>query len=339
MTLKDIAQKAGVSVMTVSNVINGKHNHVSKKTIQKVNEIIKKYNYVPNLSARTLSNKKSNIIGVIIPPDPETHHINSLENPYISTMLGIIEYELRLNGYYTMVRSLSQKSDAIKFLKNWNVDGMIFLHPNETEEIRTFIETSSCPIAMFDTEYELPNLINISSNDKKGVYLSTKYLIERGHTHIACVIDYNDSIILENRFLGYKQALEEFQIPFRPEYVYPYFPSYENGQKAGREISNIPSITAVVTPADICAIGIMEGARQNGYTLPNDLSIIGYDDLSLCQYLYPKLTSVSQNVTEKAILATKLLIKKIYGETITTSKIKTDVTIVERDSVLSLPLL
>lgn len=336
MTLKDIAEKAGVSIMTVSNVINGKHSHVSEKTIKKVSEIIEKYNYIPNLSARTLSNKKSNIIGIIISLDYDADLPNTLENPYVSTMLGTIEHELRHNGYYTMVRSIKEKSDAMAFLKNWNVDGMIFLYPIYSKEIQSFVTASPCPIAMFDSDLNLPHIINVCSDDQKGLYLSTKYLIDKGHTHIAFVADYTDNILLTKRFLGYKQALSEANIPFRSEYVFHYSPSYEGGICAGKDISSIPSISAVVTTADICAIGIMEGARQNGYTLPKDLSIIGYDDLSLCQYLYPKLTSVSQNVTEKAVLATKLLLKKIYGEPITTSKIKTDVTIVERDSVLPL---
>ena len=101
MTLKDIAEKAGVSMMTVSNVINGKHQRVSPRTIEKVNAIIKECGYVPNLNARSLMSKSSNIIGIIISwDDPDTTE-NYLENPYISTMIGTIERELRINGLYS----------------------------------------------------------------------------------------------------------------------------------------------------------------------------------------------------------------------------------------------
>ena len=126
-TLKDIADKAGVSMMTVSNVINGKSSRVSSQTADKINAIIKECGYVPNLSARSLTSKTSNIIGVILSVD--TYEENSLENPYISAMLGVIERELTKNGYYMMLRSVSWESDVSQFLRNWNVDGIIFLFP------------------------------------------------------------------------------------------------------------------------------------------------------------------------------------------------------------------
>ena len=336
MTLKDIADKAGVSMMTVSNVINGKHNRVSAKTIEKVNSIIKEYGYVPNLSARSLTNKKSNIIGVIISLDENDSMPNYLENPYISTMIGTIEYELRQHGYYAMVHSICNQEDILTLLKHWNVDGIIFLYPYDTKEMKEFLKTTTCPIAMFDSSLSSSNFINVSSDDTKGLYLSTKYLIEHGHTHIAFVADYEYNALLTNRFLGYKQALEEFHIPLRKEYIYSFSPSYEGGVAAGIEIatSKYP-ITAVVTTADICAVGIMEGVRSYGYTIPEDLSIIGYDDLYLCNYTFPKLSSVSQNVTEKAKIATRLLLERItFGHKKETAKQTMDVSLIVRDSVV-----
>ena len=111
MTLKDIAEKAGVSMMTVSNVINGKHSRVSAATIEKVNTIIKEYNYVPNLSARSLTVKSSHIIGVIVPLDSEESPVSYFDNPYVSSMIGVIERELRNNGYFVMIRSVQTQED------------------------------------------------------------------------------------------------------------------------------------------------------------------------------------------------------------------------------------
>ena len=336
MTLKDIAEKAGVSMMTVSNVINGKHTRVSQKTIEKVNAIIKEYGYVPNLSARSLTNKTSNIIGIIISMDNKDE--NLLENPYISTMIGTIEKELRINGYYTMVRSIYQNTDVITLLKNWNVDGIIFLYPNFQNTLGELLPSLPCPVAIFDSYLELPNLINIRSDDQKGLYLSTKYMINHGHSHIAFVADYENNFLLTERFQGYRQALRENDIPFRPEYVFSFTPSYEGGIQAGKQIASMQNmITAAVTTADICAIGIMEGARLGGYRIPIDLSVIGYDNLKLCQYTVPKLTSISQNITQKALLATKLLLERIRtGSNKAPIHVKIDVEIVERQSVISL---
>ena len=338
MTLKDIADKAGVSMMTVSNVINGKHNRVSAKTIEKVNAIVKEYGYVPNLSARNLTNKTSSIIGIIVHLDDDSLDSNYLENPYVSTMIGTIEKELRHNGYYTMVRSVSRKSDITLVLKNWNVDGFIFLYPDDREYLRQFIESSPCPVAIFDSHLDIPGLINVCSDDEKGLYLSTKYMVNRGHTHIAFVADYKDNYLLTRRFQGYCRALEECGIPFREEYVFPYSPSYEGGIAAGKEIaSRSLKATAAVTTADICAIGIMEGARLGGLRVPVDLSVMGYDNLTLCQYTTPKLSSISQNITQKALMAARLLLKKIRGEEMDSPDCVTmDVEFVERQSVISL---
>ena len=150
--------------------------------------------------------------------------------------------------------------------------------------------------------------------------------------------DYEGNYLLTKRFNGYCRALKESGIPFREEYVLRYSPSYEDGILAGKEIaSGKARVTAAVTTADICAIGIIEGARLGGLRVPVDLSVIGYDNLGLCQYTSPKLTSISQNITQKAVKATQLLLKKLRGEEINTSEpFIMDVEIIERQSVVSL---
>lgn len=341
MTLKDIANLAGVSTMTVSNVINGKTSRVSQNTRNKINSIIEEYNYVPNLNAKSLSNKTSHIIGIVIflRDDAFSSGYNYFESPYVSTMIGTIETELRKHNYFTMLQSVSRNSDILSLLKNWNVDGIILLLPTSVSNLEKLMETATCPIATFDCDYTHPNLINIMSDDEKGLYLSTKYMINHGHSSIAFVADYKNNFLLTRRFNGYKRALEESHIPFNPKYVFHYSPSYEDGIEAGRAIANCSDpITAVVTTADINAIGVMEGARLGGYRVPMDLSVIGYDNLNLCQYTVPKLTSVSQNVSEKARLAAKLLLNKIQNNSDyeVPDSMLLDVEIVERQSVISL---
>ena len=340
MTLKDIAEMAGVSTMTVSNVINKKTSRVSQKTRDKINSIIEEYNYVPNMNARSLSNNSSHIIGVVtfLEDNDYASGYNYFENPYVSTMIGTIETELHKNGYFTMLQSVSRSSDILSLVKNWNVDGMILLFPTSAENLEKLMDAANCPIATFDSNYSHSNLINVISDDEKGLYLSTKYMINHGHTEIAFVADYEGNIVLTKRFNGYKKALEDSHIPFRPEYIFSYSPSYEGGIEAGRAIaSGKAPITAAVTTADICAIGIMEGARLGGYRVPIDLSVIGYDNLNLCQYTVPKLTSVSQNVQKKARLATELLLKKIQKNESENNLCEImDVEIVDRQSVISL---
>lgn len=336
MTLKDIAEMAGVSMMTVSNVINGKNNRVSEKTRKKIEAIIEEYGYVPNLSARNLTSKTSNIVGIVI--NTENGNVNFADDPYISSMLGVIEQELQKNGYYSMIHSIRRENDLNVLLKNWNVDGIIFLFPLCSTGFDTFIRESTCPIAIFDNTTDYENIINVCSDDEKGLYLSTKYMINRGHTNVAFVADYLGNDLLTARFNGYKKALSESGIAFNPDYVFEEPTSYEGGIRAGRRIasSGLP-ITAVVTTADICAIGIMEGARLSGFRIPIDLSVIGYDDLALCQYVTPKLTSISQNINQKALKATQLLVEKIKdGTSPSNGRIVMDVELVDRQSVISL---
>lgn len=335
-TLKNIADKAGVSMMTVSNVINGKSSRVSPQTAEKINDIIKEYGYVPNLTARSLTKKSSAIVGVIISVDSQDE--NYLENPYVSTMIGIIEREISRRGFYMMVRSVTKEKEVSQFLQNWNVDGIMFLYPDFMKYADTFIAKPPCPFVVFDSSIEAPKLINVCSDDKKGLYLSTKYMVNRGHNHIAIVADYKDNYILTQRFLGYCQALEECGIPFRQEYVLAYPPSYEGGLAAGKQIASMSnSISAVVTTADICAVGVMEGARLGGLRIPVDLSIMGYDNLTLCQFTTPKLSSVSQNIAKKAQVATELLIEKILSDSDDSPRqVMMDVEIVERQSAIAL---
>lgn len=341
MTLKDIAKRAGVSTMTVSNVINGKNSRVSTSTIKKVNAIIAECGYVPNLSARSLTKKTSNIIGILVSiyeDDSDFTESNYMENPYISSMIGTIEKELHLNGYFSILRFISKKDDLTFLSQSWNVDGMIFLHPDHRQDIKAFITTAPFPVVMFDNDFDMPELIRICSDDVQGLYQSTKYMINHGHSRIAFVGRYQDNPLVTRRFHGYCKALENSGIPFRKELVYSISPTYEGGIEAGKQIAaDNTGITAVVTTADICAIGIMEGARLGGLRIPIDLSIIGYDNLTLCKYLTPKLTSVSQNMEKKAQLGTRLLLEKIRTGTIQGPRhITLNTHLIERQSVISL---
>lgn len=337
MTLKDIAEKAGVSMMTVSNVINGKHSRVSPVTIEKVNRIVKELNYVPNLSARSLTAKYSHIIGVVVPLDLSEAPVSYFDNPYIGSMIEIIERELRSNGYFVMIRAIQSREDLSTLLKNWNVDGVIFLYPSFEPIMDGIARETHLPIVLFDGRTENPEVINVYSDDHKGCYLSTRYLIGRGHKKIAFVADYEDNPLLVHRFNGYRAALEESGLDWNPDFIFPYAPFYEDGISAGKAIADSRlGITAVVTTADICAIGIMEGARLGGLRIPADLSVVGYDDLAVSTYTTPKLTTISQHVRKKAETAMELLLERLRTGGTARPHVMLDVELIERQSTISL---
>lgn len=120
-------------------------------------------------------------------------------------MIGTIETELHKNGYFTMLQSVSRSSDILSLVKNWNVDGMILVFPTSAKNLEKLMDAANCPIAAFDSNYSHPNLINVISDDEKGLYLSTKYMINHRHTEIAFAADYEGNIVLTKRFNGYKK--------------------------------------------------------------------------------------------------------------------------------------
>lgn len=340
VTLKDIAAEAGVSIMTVSNVINGNHSKVSQKNIEKIQKIIKKHNYVPNLTARSLTAKSSKIIGVIVPIKSSFENI--FNDPYISQLFGIIQNVIRENGYYLMVRSVKNVSDISTLIKNWNMDGAIFLMPDYDNLIYSILKENRLPMVFLDSYSKADNILSVGINDYKGGYIATRYLINNGHKKILfagpCHNDNNAPIhqILQ-RLEGYKAALSEFNIPYNENLVVDVEPNYEIGISLGRSISNKEfDATAVFTTADIMAIGIMEGVKLNGMIVPNDLSIIGFDNLLPSIYATPKLTTISQDIEAKATIAVNLLIEYIEKGSVTNNKITLDVEITERQSVKQL---
>lgn len=339
VTLKDIAAEAGVSIMTVSNVINGNHSKVSQKNMEKIQKIIEKYNYVPNLTARSLTAKSSKIIGVIVPI--KSSFKNLFNDPYISELFGIIQNVIRQNGYYLMVRSVKDVSDISTLIKNWNMDGAIFLMPDYDNLVHSILKENRPPMVFLDSYSNADNILSVGINDFKGGYIATRYLINHGHKKILfagpCHKNNDQIHQIIQRLEGYKQALSEFNIPYDKNLVVDVEPNYDVGINLGRSICNKEfDVTAVFTTADIMAIGIMEGVRLNGMIVPNDLSIIGFDNLLPSIYVTPKLTTISQDIEAKATAAVNLLIECIEKGTVENNRIKLDVEIIERQSVSQL---
>lgn len=236
MTIKDIAQLAGVSPMTVSNVINGKFNKVSEKTIQKIQTIINKYHYVPNLNARTLVAKSSHIILVVIPLYSKKIE-STLYSPYISSILGMIESQLREKGFFTMIRSASSIKELEDLFHSWIMDGAIILLPDFDQYAKRLLNASNVPLVFLDSYAEISSLYNVRCNDEMGGYISTSYLIDRGHKNIAFMGDFHNSHVLLNRFNGYIRALKENGLKVSEQLIFAVSPSYENGISIGAELS------------------------------------------------------------------------------------------------------
>lgn len=335
ITLKDIASRAGVSTVTVSNVINGNHKKVSMETIEKVEAIIEELNYVPNATARSLARRESKIIGVVIPYIGKENHF--LKSPYNAEILGVLERLIREEGYFLMVRCVNSCLEILPTLLTWNVDGMIFIGAFKDEVIK-IKNRVKVPMIFMDTYFEDLQLVNVGVDDYKGEYLATKYLLMRGHEKIALAgPDIHSQGVVRERYCGYKDAMEENGYQIEDCSIYYAPTSYEDGVKLGKKIAfEKERCTAIVSMSDILALGIMEGLRVSGLSVPNDVSIIGFDNLPECKYPNPQLTSVSQNIEKKANIVAKYLFEMIREKKEMTMDIKIDVEICERQSVKSL---
>jgi len=334
-TIKDIANIVGVSATTVSNVIHGKSNRVSAETIERINEAIHLLGYVPNMSARSLVSSSSKVIGMI---SHLTTNIKEtiVEDPFHSVFIGSIEKTLRENGYYLMLRTVESTSDMLAFLRNWNVDGLFFTGVFE-DEFYEALNNLNIPIVLIDSYVPPSKMCNIGLEDFNGGYTATRYLIDHGHRNIAFASPtIKNRGVVSERFLGYKKALAEASIAFRSEIVFEQELDTETTIKLGHELAKRNDITAVFATADILAAGIMAGVQQFGKKIPDDISVIGFDDINLCRLTSPTLTTIHQDAPYKGKLAVNFLINLLDKNTLKEREIILPIRLVERNSVKSI---
>jgi LacI family transcriptional regulator len=334
-TIKDIANAVGVSCTTVSNVIHGRAGRVSAETIARINDTIDELGYVPNMSARSLVSSSSKVIGMISHLTSNTKE-TIIEDPFHSTFIGSIERTLRENGYYLMLRAVETTADLNAFLRNWNVDGLFFTGVFEDEFFTTLRELN-IPIVLIDSYVSHSNMCNVGLEDYHGGYTATRYLIDQGHSKIAFASPtIKDRGVVSERFLGYKKALSEAAIPFRSELVFEQELDTETTIALGRRLASRDDLTAVFATADILAAGIMAGIEQSGKSVPEDISVIGFDDIYLCRLTSPTLTTIHQDAPLKGKLAVNFLIDLLDKNPIKDREIILPIRLIERNSVKSL---
>lgn len=332
VTIRDIAQATGVSATTVSNVIHGKSNRVSAETIQNINDTIKRLGYVPNMSARALVSNSSKVIGFInhvITDD----NVNFMEDPFHSSSIGAIENILRENGYYLMLRTVKTAEELVAFLQNWNVDGLFFTGVFR-DKFFDSINGLHVPVVLIDSYVHPPHICNVGLEDFTGSYDATCYLIEQGHHHIAFASpSIKDGGVLQERFLGYKSALAEHGIPFRKQYVFQHEMDITSCELVSNEMMKFPEITGLVVTADIMAAGIMRGLRSRGIRIPEDISIIGFDDINIAQLVTPPLTTIHQDMNLKGRIAVEYMLQLLDGKKPENTSITLPTKLIVRDSV------
>lgn len=333
VTIRDIARATGVSATTVSNVIHGKSNRVSAETIQNINEAIKQLGYVPNMSARSLVSSSSKVIGFINHVITDENS-NFMEDPFHSSSIGTIENILRKNGYYLMLRTVKTADELVTFLQNWNVDGLFFTGIFKDKFFEA-IDGLNIPVVLIDSYVHPPHICNVGLEDFTGSYQATCHLIENGHRNIGFASpSIKDGGVLQERFLGYKAALAEHGIPFRKEHIFQQEMDIESCEIVSQNIIQFPELTALVVTADIMAAGIIRGLRANGKRVPEDISVVGFDDINLAQLITPPLTTIHQDMNLKGRLAVDYMLQLLEGNQPENTNITLPTKLIVRQSVI-----
>lgn len=316
ITIKELADKLGVSTTTISNVIHGKTGEVSQATIEMVQRAVRDYNYIPNMSARALAQKSSRIIGVVLKFNPEKE-LNALQDPFAGELMGALEASIREAGYYMMQYVAPNVGDIVRLMKTWNVDGLVLsgFHARDYKQIRAQTQKPMVFVDCYFGDVGIP-YSNVGLEDQTGGRIMTEYLISLGHERIAYLSDNrigNDWM----RWLGYCEAMEAAGLPYSEAENYiclrPGWTEYFKSLAPALEPRN--RFSALFFASDYYAMRGFDYLYDHGFRIPEDISVAGFDDNILSQNLRPRLTTIHQNPTDKARLAFEMLMGLIQGQT------------------------
>ena len=321
-TLKDVAQLAGVSTATVSYALSGKRT-ISDETKQRIHDAIAELDYVPDLNARGLSMRDSKLIGVVVPQTEPGDRL-MFQNSFYSEVLGSIEFYARQQGYHILISATDANESYLTLAKQRNLDGIIVIgmYPDEFYQE---MKKTQIPIVLIDSYCNDHYYHNIRIDDAYGSYIAflTGQMKENG--------------VMKKRLLGYQQALQEFSIPYRKEYVFEGQIEYSSGISLAQQLlaARLP-VTGIVAAADILAIGAIKGLFEAGKSVPNDYSIVGFDDVEVAQYLTPGLTTIRQQISLKGQRAVELLLKHIENPALPKQEEILPLELIQRGSVRNL---
>ncbi|KYD10751.1 catabolite control protein A [Heyndrickxia sporothermodurans] len=328
ITIYDVAREANVSMATVSRVVNGNPN-VKPATRKKVVEVIERLGYRPNAVARGLASKKTTTVGVIIP---------DISNIFFAELARGIEDIATMYKYNIILSNSDQNKEKELHLLNTmlgkQVDGIVFMSGNISEEHVTEFERSPVPIVLAGSIEPFNKIPSVNINYKEAAFDATTEFIEKGHKHIAFVVGpLHNPINKEQKLEGYKEALSKAGIPFNEEYVIEGDYTYDSGIEAWQKLNTLPERpTAIYVGNDEMALGVIHGAQDSGLIIPEQVEIITSDNTKLAQMVRPQLTSVVQPLYDIGAVAMRLLTKYMNKEKVSENIVILPHRIEHRDS-------
>lgn len=305
-TMKDVAREAGVSLGTVSNVFNGLST-VSQKNRKKVLDAVEKLKFIPNTAARSLKTNSSKSFGLSIP---------SIGNPFYPELARGVEDAANASGYSVFLcnndRELSKEKSYIRALLEKNVDGIILVKPKITKEEMAGIR-EKCSVVVLDVDSALHKREDVINVDNfNGVIGAMELLYAHQHRRIAFIAGNLESKSSLDRLDAYTHFLEQKNLPMDPSLIKSGDFDWQSGYRAALEALRAPNPpTAIFAANDLMAIGAMKAIREMRLHIPEDISVIGFDDIDMAALCTPQLTTVRQPKYELGLRSVEMLIKRL----------------------------
>ncbi|MBI1882539.1 MAG: LacI family DNA-binding transcriptional regulator [Chloroflexi bacterium] len=325
-TIQDVARAAGVSVSTVSRVLNNK-DYIATETYEKVQRVIDELGYASSLAAKSMRSYKTNAIGLLV---------NNLKNPYAIEVMKGVDRAIGEFGYELIIHTTGKEITDLGIawerrhvaqLNGSLTDGLIVVTPSTTNLPSTF------PLVTIDPHVQEDNFPSVISTNRAGALAVMEYLISLGHRRIGFIGGRPDLQSAIRRQQGYEDGLRQANLPLAPELIQPGDYGRKTGADCARKLLSLPNPpTAIFAANDQSAIGVMEAAAEAGVRIPEDLSLVGFDNIPETAFTQPPLTTVNQFIEELGYRATKLLVDLIQGKSLETNLYKIPTQLVIRDS-------
>ncbi len=307
-TITEVAQRAGVSAMTVSRVVN-RSGYASPATRAKVEQAIEQLGYVPNAVARQLRSKRSHTIALVV---------SDITNPFFTTIARGVEDAAAARGYAVMFANTDESEreeiDYLRMLAQRQIDGVLLVPAGNSAAPFRLLQRQGIPVVVIDRRVVARKVDEVRCDSEAGAYELVRHLIELGHTRIAVITGRRNISTSTDRVVGYERALQEAGLPVLPDLVtYDSF-SLEGGYRQVNQIlANRPRPTAIFATNNFLAFGALRALREAGLRIPDDVSLVTFDDLPAEWHDDPFITVLAQPAYELGRHATELLLDRLAG--------------------------
>lgn len=329
VTIKDVARAARVSPAAVSRHLNRRIS-LPPDTARRIDQAVETLRYYPNQLARNLSCGRSGMLGLVTP---------DIANPFFAQLAGAAAEEASTHGFHILLCSTQNNPERelayLKLLNSKQLDGLVVLTSCAVSDTLEQHLSRRARVVLVDEDADLQGVPKVFVENQQGGYLATKHLLSRGHTRVAHIGGPTYLFSAKERFAGYKAALAEEGVALEPGLTRFGFYTEAFGREATEQLLKLPQLpSAIFAASDYVALGVLRCLRERGLNVPDDVSLVGFDDIPLAGLLYPALTTVRQPIDKLGREGVRLLIKTISsGGEADPQVLRLPVALIERDSV------